>query len=992
MSNQIKTKLTEVSTKLEEIRNAVLAGKRQIAYAIAFNGISNVHPYDTNDDIYDTFTRYAELIRRLKSANAMVLQYTIPEENWTAYKRTVVVPMTFSNTSYKNQSLDYIAQEIINNDTSSAPAAHSAAKSSKKKAASVSDNINDYILTDPYGNECLSPDYVLSVDDIQNYLTPEQQKELFDAIEKTDDYIVYETNTTVDDELLNAPTTMDDNTVYGDSEGSEDGISAENLDDAFSVDPQAEGEAVANPNATYNYTVDWGDGSDVCTYTDGADYEINKAAIWHTYAEPGTYQVSINGNFRKIWSNPWGWSNLVVGGEYIKDKDGKNVLGNQNYASTNMLVEVIAWGNTLLTDMQYAFYGCSKLANIPMYDTTNSFADVTTFTHAFHNCTALKNIPFNSGTNRGLFSGCKKVTDFSYTFASCTGMTGSIPVKLIDGCTNVENVSCMFSNAHFTGGIPNGILSGMTKLKNASEMFAGCSLSGPISTDLFKDCPHITNIARLFYNCSGITGEIAQDFIGNLSELTDMRQAFFGCSGITGFNASAFWNLNADGINCCDAFKGCTGITSIPKGLLNGLRGKNLKLERMFDNCTGITSVPQDALVGLRVANARGMFGGCTSLSKILNESDNEVDLTPNTDWDTFSSIEKWYGIFSKTGLVSKFCAELGGTLARKFTAYNVGKIVLRDGTMVEPSAYTAPTEDKKKPIGVVYKELWYKKDDTTASIANGAGNATVPEAEGADHKTLVMVLNDTTRTWVSEQRFTEDVTTIANTYDVNVSYSQYAYDASGKQTLTPTRYCGDVYSKALLKFIFEKGYASNIVTGTYTQYSFVTAIPTIDKSSETTIYYMINNETSNKADYIAYIKKNNSINRDASLDVYLNKITSDRYPAITYCNGYKVFESGTDLVTNICYHGDASDYWDMFVQKHMIQTACDAIVAGGTHTDGVCKAIADGSIYWSAAEYDGSRAWSCSTYDAYVYNYSTEWGRFYVRPVFALADVPSAS
>ena len=54
--------------------------------------------------------------------------------------------------------------------------------------------------------------------------------------------------------------------------------------------------------------------------------------------------------------------------------------------------------------MYYAFYLCSNLKTLPE-NTTDSFAEVTTFKYAFEGCSGLQTIPAS------LFSGCDKVTD-----------------------------------------------------------------------------------------------------------------------------------------------------------------------------------------------------------------------------------------------------------------------------------------------------------------------------------------------------------------------------------------------------------------------------------------------------------------------------------------------------------------------------------------------------------------------------------------------------
>ena len=121
-----------------------------------------------------------------------------------------------------------------------------------------------------------------------------------------------------------------------------------------------DGSFEPSTTATYSYTVDWGDGSPECIFDDKKSYAENKAAIWHTYASAGIYDVTINGTYKRIYTQGDDQSNWVEDGEYVQDSDGTNIVNSDNYAMRNYLIAVIAWGNTLLTNMESAFRGCSK--------------------------------------------------------------------------------------------------------------------------------------------------------------------------------------------------------------------------------------------------------------------------------------------------------------------------------------------------------------------------------------------------------------------------------------------------------------------------------------------------------------------------------------------------------------------------------------------------------------------------------------------------------
>ena len=877
MSNVIKTKLEAVYQELEGAKANIASSKEDIANALRFNGITNVS--DT-----ETFARYAELIRRLKSANAMVLEFQIPEAT-TTYKRTVVLPMQFGVAGNNGATLNTIAKELIAMD----PATVDLDPDDTAEPVDNEPDYSEHLIQDVYGNTIMDGNFTIPMNDIDNYLSEEEAAEFIAAAE---------------------------NLGYN---VTENGISTMAVGDDGSFEPST--------TATYSYTVDWGDGTPECIFDETKSYADNKAAIWHTYASAGVYDVTINGTYKRIYTQGDDQSNWVEDGEYVQDSDGTNIVNSNNYAMRNYLIAVIAWGNTLLTNMNSAFRRCEKLVSIPMYDTTNSFIDVTDFSYVFYRCYALTSLPFNANTNKGLFSGCEKATSFAYAFGDCTGLTEPIPVKIIDGCPNVTNVQRMFGGCtKMQGSIPTGMFAGMTSLQNASQVFeSNAQMNGTLSADLFADCPNITSIYRLFYGCTQITGTLDREFIGGLSHLTDMRQAFYNCKGITGFASDAFYNIKSDNINCRDAFYG-SGITEIPSGLLEAMTGKNLMMERMFGNCTSLTSIPATCLANLKVANARGIFGGCTALASACPET--------NADWNTYEGIQRWYGAFAKTALsdITTVCLELGGDGNRKFSEGKVGAIVLADNTMVDPKDYVYSSSNV--PIGIVYADTYINPTVSTPTIANGAGNVVASDAGGAVHKIYATVLNDTTRQWTNGQVNAEDITTITNTSNVEVGYNKFTWDEEGATaTRNTTRYNGEAYTKAINDWRVSKNMA------TYTEES-------------------------------GYLKTG-----------------TDKYDAVEFVNMYNLTSHGSGSVANKrCFLPDGADLWDQFTQKYLILKACDKINAGGGgYSNSNCYSMRDGTVYWASAELSSTSAWICYTNYAYLYGWYRKWDSSYVRPSFAI-------
>lgn len=113
-------------------------------------------------------------------------------------------------------------------------------------------------------------------------------------------------------------------------------------------------------SGTYNFTVDWGDGSsDVIT-------SWNQAETTHTYASAGVKTLSILGTINGF--------RFVNSGDRLK------------------ITDISQWGNLKLgTNEGSYFYGCSNLS-VTATDIL-SLAGTTHMTSTFHNCSSLSSIP-----------------------------------------------------------------------------------------------------------------------------------------------------------------------------------------------------------------------------------------------------------------------------------------------------------------------------------------------------------------------------------------------------------------------------------------------------------------------------------------------------------------------------------------------------------------------------------------------------------------------
>ena len=181
--------------------------------------------------------------------------------------------------------------------------------------------------------------------------------------------------------------------------------------------------------------------------------------IYHKYNEKNKeIEVEVEGNIVRIHSGASG---------YYYDKE----LGESVYyeEGPNKIIEITQWGETGLEGIYLD--DCRNLRKIAS-PTENSFKNITDFSYTFFGCTGLTSIP------EDLFANCPNVTKFLYTFDGCTGLT-SIPEDLFANCPNVTNFSYTF-----------GSCTGLTS----------------IPENLFVNCPNVTDFLGTFTECTNLTG------------------------------------------------------------------------------------------------------------------------------------------------------------------------------------------------------------------------------------------------------------------------------------------------------------------------------------------------------------------------------------------------------------------------------------------------------------------------------------------------------
>ncbi|MDL5514291.1 BspA family leucine-rich repeat surface protein [Arenibacter sp. M-2] len=161
------------------------------------------------------------------------------------------------------------------------------------------------------------------------------------------------------------------------------------------------------PGETYNYTIDWGDGSSNTNVT---------GDITHSYAAVGTYEISITGNFPRMYFN-------YFPVDEIKDYE--------------KLISIDQWGDINWTSMEDAFTKCSNL-DILATDTPN-LSNVRNMGYMFRGCTKLiGNASFSEWD-------VSNITGMFGVFIDCPLFNQDISNWYVD---NVTDMGSMFAGAY----------------------------------------------------------------------------------------------------------------------------------------------------------------------------------------------------------------------------------------------------------------------------------------------------------------------------------------------------------------------------------------------------------------------------------------------------------------------------------------------------------------------------------------------------------------
>ena len=222
--------------------------------------------------------------------------------------------------------------------------------------------------------------------------------------------------------------------------------------------------SIPTGSGTFDYTVDWGDES-ISMHTGPAS---------HTYASPGTYTVSIKGDFPHLQFN--------------------------NGGDREKILSVEQWGNHVWTSMNGSFYGCPHLTLNA--DDSPDLSSVSNMTNMFRNATMV-----NSDISEWDVS---NVTNMGTMFALATSFDQNVGDWDV---SNVSDMSNMFIGATLSVNNYDSLLIGWANLPSlqTGQFFHGGNSQYCAGADARQDI--ITNHSWIFTDGGPASG-IVNTWIG----------------------------------------------------------------------------------------------------------------------------------------------------------------------------------------------------------------------------------------------------------------------------------------------------------------------------------------------------------------------------------------------------------------------------------------------------------------------------------------------
>ena len=257
---------------------------------------------------------------------------------------------------------------------------------------------------------------------------------------------------------------------------------------------------------TPSLTINWGDGTSSPLIT--ASNSIDRV---HTYVNPATYTITINGFM-----------------------PGFNV--NNNAGIRTLITELVQWGIVGLRTVN--FYGCTNLTAIP-------------------GSTSLSGV--------GGYTGLNDILSFS-NFMNGTRIT-SIPSDIFDFSPNATIFASAFATIPTITTVPAGLFDNVPQATSFASTFFACSALANVPSTLFDLNVNVTTFSGTFRNCRALTNVLQFTNNTNVTTFTNLYNMSSTTNALTG-TAPTLW-LRTPTPSGTDAFNNCTGLSNFASIPLN---------------------------------------------------------------------------------------------------------------------------------------------------------------------------------------------------------------------------------------------------------------------------------------------------------------------------------------------------------------------------------------------------------------------------------------
>ena len=228
-------------------------------------------------------------------------------------------------------------------------------------------------------------------------------------------------------------------------------------------------------NLTYDYTVNWGDGSTSTNVTGDTT---------HTYSTSGVYTVSISGTFPGI--------NFEDNGDKLK------------------LLSIEQWGETAWESFNNSFYGCRNLEITNQNIDVPNLSNVTDMNSMFRDC-----INFNADISNWDVS---NVQLFNHMFHDADAFNQDInDWNTIGAISMVE----MFAGTNEFNKPLNG-----WNISNVIDLRGMFSLASEFNQDLDEwNTINVEDMSQLFFEARNFNGNISTWNVNNVEDMSDMFES-----------------------------------------------------------------------------------------------------------------------------------------------------------------------------------------------------------------------------------------------------------------------------------------------------------------------------------------------------------------------------------------------------------------------------------------------------------------------------------